>query len=56
MPGFGVDELGEQGAHRLVRPVLQQPGEQQVPRLEQGQVLLVVDLTSGQKPGRLEVK
>ena len=47
------------GQHRrdlLVGAVLQQPGEQQVPGLEQGQVLLVVDLARGQQPGRLEVE
>jgi hypothetical protein len=31
----------------LERPVLQQPGEQQVADLEQGQVLLVVDSPAG---------
>ena len=48
--------LGEGAATLLVRPVLQQPGEEQVPRLEQGQVLLVLDLGRGQQPGRLEVE
>ena len=40
----------------LERPVLQQPREQQVAHLEQRQVLLVVHLTGGQQPGRLEVQ
>ena len=40
----------------LVGAVLQQPGEQQVPGLQQGEVLLVVDLAGGQQPGRLEVE
>ncbi len=42
--------------HLLVRPVLQQPGEQQVTGLQQGEVLLVLHLARGQQPGRLEVE
>jgi hypothetical protein len=42
--------------HLLVGPVLQQPCEQQVPGLEQGEILLVVDLSRGQQPRRLEVE
>jgi hypothetical protein len=40
----------------LVRAVLQQPREQQVARLEQREVLLVLDLGRGQQPGCLEVE
>ncbi len=47
---------GEDLRHFLVRLVLQQPGEQQVPGLQQGQVLLVLDLARRQQPGRLEVE
>ena len=36
--------------------VLQQPGEQQVAGLEQGEVLLVLDVALRQQPGRLEVE
>jgi hypothetical protein len=44
------------GGRLLVRAVLQQPCEQQVPRLEQGQVLLVLHLGGGQQPRGLEVE
>ena len=47
---------GQHGRDLLVRPVLEQPGEQQVPGFQQRQVLLVVDLAGGQQPGRLEVE
>ena len=40
----------------LERPVLQQPGEQQVPRLQQREVLVVLDVARRQQPGRLEVE
>ena len=40
----------------LERAVLQQPGEQQVPRLEQREVLLVLDVALRQQPGGLEVE
>ena len=40
----------------LVGPVLQQPGEEQVAGLEQGQVLGVLDLPRGQQPGRFQVE
>ena len=40
----------------LERAVLQQPGEQQVPGLQQRQVLLVLDRAVGQQPGGLEVQ
>ena len=47
---------GEDRGDLLVRAVLQQPGEEQVARLEQREVLLVLDLAAGQQPGRLEVE
>ena len=49
-------ELGEHLRDMLERPVLQQPGEQQVADLQQRQVLLVVHLTGGQQPRGLEVE
>ena len=47
---------GEDLRDLLVGPVLQEPGEQQVAGLQQGEVLLVLDLAGGQQPGRLEVE
>ena len=49
-------QLGEVGGRQLVGAVLQQPGEQQVARLEQREVLLVLDLGRRQQPGGLEVE
>ena len=40
----------------LERAVLQQPREEQVARLEQREVLLVLDVALRQQPGRLEVE
>ncbi len=40
----------------LIGAVLQQPGEEQVPGLEQGEVLLVVYFPGRKQPGRLEVQ
>ena len=42
--------------HLLERLVLQQPGEQQVAGLQQGDVFVVLHLAGGQQPGRLEVQ
>src|SRR5258708_4240606 len=42
--------------HLLVGAVLQQPREQQVPGLEQGEILLVVDLPRRQQPRGLGVE
>jgi len=47
---------GEHARHFLVGPVLEQPGEEQVAGLEQGQVLFVLDLAGWQEPGGLEVE
>jgi hypothetical protein len=47
---------GEHRGDLLVRAVLQQPGEQQVPGLQQGQVLLVLNFARGQQPGGLQVQ
>ena len=49
-------EFGEHLRDVLERPVLQQPGEQQVAHLEQREVFLVVDLPGRQQPGRLEIQ
>ena len=49
-------QLGEHLRDVLERPVLQQPGEQQVADLQQRQVLIVVDLPRRQQPGRLEIE
>ena len=49
-------QLGEHLGDVLERPVLQQPGEQQVAHLQQREVLLVVHLAGRQQPGRLEVE
>ena len=49
-------EFGEHHRDMLERPVLQQPGEQQVPHLEQREVLLVVHLAGRQQAGRLEIQ
>ena len=49
-------QLGEVGGGQLVGAVLQQPGEQQVARLEQREVLLVLDLGGRQQPGGLQVE
>ena len=46
----------EHAGDLLERLVLQQPGEQQVARLEQREVLLVLDVALRQQPGRLEVE
>ena len=54
--GRGRHPAGEDRGDLLVGPVLQQPGEEQVARLEQGQVLLVLDLARRQQPGGLQVE
>ena len=46
----------EHGGHLLERAVLQQPREEQVARLEQREVLLVLDVALRQQPGGLEVE
>ena len=48
--------LREHAGDLLERLVLHQPGEQQVARLEQREVLLVLDVALRQQPGRLEVE
>ena len=54
--GPGPLELGEVGGRELVRAVLQQPGEEQVARLEQREVLLVLDVGGRQQPRGLQVE
>ena len=49
-------QFGEQGGDLLVGAVLQQPREQQVTRLQQRQVVLVLDVTGRQQPGGLQVQ
>ena len=46
----------EDAGDLLERLVLQQPREQQVPRLEQREVLLVLDVALRQQPGGLQVE
>ena len=46
----------EDAGDLLERAVLHQPGEEQVARLEQREVLLVLDVALRQQPGRLEVE
>ncbi|COX28871.1 Uncharacterised protein [Mycobacterium tuberculosis] len=40
----------------LKRPVLQQPGKQQVAYLQKREVFLVVDLSGWQEPGCFEIE
>ena len=49
-------EFGEHLRDMLVGPVLQQPGEQQVADLEQGEVFGVVDFTGRQQSRSLEIE
>ena len=46
----------EKGRNFLERAVLQEPGEQEVSRLEQGEILLVLNLATRQESGSLEVE
>ncbi len=55
-PRLAAFEFAEVGGGQLVGPVLQQPGEQQVTRLEQREILLVLDLRGRQQPRGLEVE
>src|SRR5690606_33505083 len=48
--------LREDARDVLVRAVLEQPGEQQVPRLQQREVLVVLDAARGQQARGLEVE
>ena len=54
--GFLVQGVPQQRCDVLEGLVLQQPGEQQVPGLEERHVFLVFHLTGRQEPGRLEVQ
>ncbi len=67
VPGFQADRPGVASAplglqhgdvrrRLLVRLVLQQPGEEQVPGLQEGEVLLVLHVGGGQQPGGLQVE
>lgn len=42
--------------HLLVRPVLEEPGEEEVAGLQQREVLDIVDVPARQEPGGLEVQ
>ena len=53
---LGTLEFGEVGGGEFVGAVLQQPGEEEVARLQQRQVLLVLDVAGRQQPRRLEVE
>ena len=55
-PRLRRQPLLEHAGDLLERPVLQQPGEEQVARLEQREVLLVLDVALRQQPGGLEVE
>ncbi len=59
-PGVPAPLRGQPIAHvggdLLVGPVLQQPGEQQVARLQQGQVRLVLHVPAWKQPRRLQVQ
>ena len=55
-PRLRRQPLLEDAGHLLERAVLQQPGEEQVARLEQREVLLVLHVALRQQPGRLEVE
>ena len=54
--GRGVHPGGEHAGHFLVGAVLQQPGEQQIPGLEQRQILLILHFTGREQPGGLQVE
>src|SRR5690606_7511523 len=53
---LGGEPLGQHAGDLFERLVLQQPREQQVARLEQGQVVLVLDLAPRQQPGCFQVE
>ena len=56
LPGGVTHPLLEDRCHHFVGAVLQEPGEEQVSGLQEGQVLLVLHLATGQEPGGLEVQ
>jgi hypothetical protein len=53
---LGPLELGQVTGREFVGAILQQPGEQEVPRLEKRHILLVVDLSGGQQARGLEIE
>ena len=53
---LGALELGQVTGRLFVGAILQQPGEQEVPRLEQRHILLVVDLGGGQQARGLQIE
>ena len=55
-PGLPRQPGLEHAGHLLERAVLEQPGEQQVARLEQREVLLVLDVALREEPRGLEVE
>ncbi len=55
-PRLPRQPLLEHGRDLLERAVLQEPGEEQVARLEQREVLLVLDVALRQQPGGLQVE
>ena len=55
-PRLGGQPVLEDRRDLLERAVLHQPGEQQVARLQQCEVLLVLDVALRQQPGGLEVE
>ena len=53
---FGGHPVGEDRGELLVGAVLQQPGEEQVTRFKQGEVVLVLDLRGRQQPRHFQVQ
>ncbi len=55
-PGLVAFQRPQVRRGELVGPVLEQPREQQIAGLQQGQILLILDLAGWQQAGRLEVE
>src|SRR5690606_22939105 len=54
--GARLHQPGQVGGGLLEGLVLQEPGEEQVSRLQQGQILLVLDRRGGQQPRGLQIQ
>ena len=48
--------VGELASDLLERAVLQQPGEEQVPGLDEGEVLIILRAAAGEQPSRLQLE
>ena len=55
-PGLGREQATQMCCGLLVGPVLQKTRKKQVPSLQQRQILLILDVCSGQQSGGLEVE